>query len=50
MERDRSRDPDPEVFDRDNIDWPAPQKDQDYEPAHNATTPLDEEEDRRWLR
>jgi hypothetical protein len=50
MERDRSRNPDPELFDQDNIDWPKPREDMEREPSHDATTPLDDEEDRRWLR
>jgi hypothetical protein len=46
---DQSRDPDPERFDRDDIDWPTPRKDPEQEPVHDAVTPLDDEEDRRWL-
>lgn len=48
-ERDRSRDPDPEIFDRDDIDWPKPRKDPDHEPVDLHQGPLDDEEDRRWL-
>jgi hypothetical protein len=49
MERDRSRDPDPERFDRDDIDWPSPREDPEREPSHSPHTPLDNEEDGKWL-
>jgi hypothetical protein len=46
-ERDRSRRPDLEVFDRD-VDWPAPQPDPVVEPVHQEIMPLDDAEDLRW--
>jgi hypothetical protein len=48
VERDRSRDPDLEVFDHD-IDWPAPQLDPAREPVDLHRGPIDDDEDRRWL-
>lgn len=46
-ERDRSRNPDHEVFDRE-INWPKPRPDPPEEPIHPDTTPLDDEDDNRW--
>jgi hypothetical protein len=47
--RDRAHDPDREMFDRE-IEWPLPVPEPDREPVHPELTPLDDEEDRRWLR
>jgi hypothetical protein len=46
-ERDRSIDPDREVFEG-KIKWPKPVKEPPEEPMHPDTTPLDDPEDRRW--
>jgi hypothetical protein len=50
MERDRSRDPDPENFHESvGVLWPDPAEEPNKEPIHDhAKTPLDDEEDRRW--